>query len=237
MTAVSSTTESLGIAQNSNSARKDKLGQEDFLMLMTTQLQNQDPFKPMENGEFLGQMAQFGTVSGIEDLQKSFSTLAGSMYSNQALQVAGLVGKTVAVESNVGHLADGGTMQGSIGIPTSASDVAVSVYDQSGALVRRMSLGPQGGGLAEFTWDGKASDGSALPAGNYQVVAEATMGDEIIALPTLIEAEVKTVSFGPNGQNTSLELAGLGNWDFSEVRQIKNGSDAATTQSDIFPAQ
>ena len=44
---------------------KDQLGQEDFLKLMTTQLQNQDPFAPMENGEFIAQMAQFSTVTGI----------------------------------------------------------------------------------------------------------------------------------------------------------------------------
>ena len=44
---------------------KQDLGQEEFLQLMMTQLENQDPFKPMESGEFLGQLAQFGTVTGI----------------------------------------------------------------------------------------------------------------------------------------------------------------------------
>ena len=44
---------------------KEQLGQEDFLKLMTTQLQNQDPFAPMENGEFIAQMAQFSTVTAI----------------------------------------------------------------------------------------------------------------------------------------------------------------------------
>ncbi|HEU4618215.1 MAG TPA: flagellar hook capping FlgD N-terminal domain-containing protein, partial [Gammaproteobacteria bacterium] len=47
----------------------DKLGQADFLRLMITQLRNQDPFKPMESGEFLGQIAQFGTVSGIDEVR------------------------------------------------------------------------------------------------------------------------------------------------------------------------
>ena len=43
------------------SGSKDTLGQSDFLKLMTTQLQNQDPFAPMENAEFIAQMAQFST--------------------------------------------------------------------------------------------------------------------------------------------------------------------------------
>ena len=56
--------------------RKGDLGQEDFLHLMLTQLKNQDPFKPMESGEFLGQLAQFGTVQGLAGLQTSFDGLA-----------------------------------------------------------------------------------------------------------------------------------------------------------------
>ena len=51
--------------------KKTSLGQEQFLKLMTTQMTHQDPTKPMENGDFLTQIAQFGTVSGIQDLQKS----------------------------------------------------------------------------------------------------------------------------------------------------------------------
>ena len=66
-----------------------KLGQEEFLRLMITQLKNQDPTKPLDSGEFLGQLAQFGTVSGLADLKSSFTELAGSLVSNQALQAAG----------------------------------------------------------------------------------------------------------------------------------------------------
>ena len=61
-----------------------KLGQDAFLKLMTTQLKNQDPFEPMDNGEFLSQIAQFGTVTGIDDLKETFGDFANSMKSNQA---------------------------------------------------------------------------------------------------------------------------------------------------------
>jgi hypothetical protein len=57
-------------------AEAEELGQEEFLRLMMTQLRNQDPFKPMESGEFLGQLAQFGTVTGLGELQQSFEGLA-----------------------------------------------------------------------------------------------------------------------------------------------------------------
>ena len=76
---------------------KKQLGQEDFMDLMLTQMNNQDPFKPMENGEFLTQMAQFSAVSGLKDIKESFQGLADTMQSNQALQAASMVGRKVLV--------------------------------------------------------------------------------------------------------------------------------------------
>ena len=64
--------EKIGVKSNddTSSKKKDTLGQSDFLKLMTTQLQNQDPFAPMENGDFIAQMAQFSTVTGIAEICK-----------------------------------------------------------------------------------------------------------------------------------------------------------------------
>src|SRR5687768_6194672 len=87
----------LGVPQ---AAAKGDLGQEDFLQLMLTQLKNQDPFKPMESGEFLGQIAQFGTVQGLAGLQTSFDSLSASLVSNQALQASALVGRSALVETS-----------------------------------------------------------------------------------------------------------------------------------------
>ena len=74
--------------RSSEETKKDPgtLGMEDFMSLMTTQLKYQDPMNPMENGDFLGQIASFAQVTGLSDLQDSFSTFSNSMQSNQALQ-------------------------------------------------------------------------------------------------------------------------------------------------------
>ncbi len=74
----------------------DELGQEDFLTLMITQFQNQDPFEPMDNGQFLGQLAQFSTVSGIDSLNSGFAGLEGALRDEQALQAAGILVRRVA---------------------------------------------------------------------------------------------------------------------------------------------
>ena len=69
--------EKIGVKSNddASSKKKDTLGQSDFLKLMTTQLQNQDPFAPMENGDFIAQMAQFSTVTGITEMSNNMKAL------------------------------------------------------------------------------------------------------------------------------------------------------------------
>jgi hypothetical protein len=71
------------------------MGSEDFLTLMVAQLENQDPTKPLDNMQFMGQLAQFGTVSGIQELNEAFGGLSAALGSNQALQAASLVGRDV----------------------------------------------------------------------------------------------------------------------------------------------
>ena len=73
--------EKIGIKspESASPQRKSSLGQEDFLKLMTTQLQNQDPFAPMENGEFIAQMAQLSTVTGITEMGQTLKGLSDKL--------------------------------------------------------------------------------------------------------------------------------------------------------------
>ena len=214
--------EELGLSKSvQNGARKTELGQEDFLTLMTTQLKNQDPFKPMENGEFLGQLAQFGAVTGIENLQQAFEGLASSLSSNQAFQAASLVGHEVLVTGNTAQLVEGVPVTGAVELPNPVSSMSVGVYDQGGQLIRRMDMGDQAAGMAPFSWDGLAEDGSVAPPGNYEIRAEAIYGGANEAFDVLLARRVQSVSLPGSGVGMQLELAGLGQVDFSEIRQIR----------------
>ena len=55
------------------------LGQEDFLRLLTTQLQMQDPFDPVDNKEMLAQMAQFSSLAGISDMGETLGAIAAKL--------------------------------------------------------------------------------------------------------------------------------------------------------------
>ena len=199
---------------------RDSLGQEDFLTLMISQFQNQDPFEPMDNGEFLGQLAQFSTVNGISSLNSAFEGLAGSMQDNQALQAAGLVGRSVLAVTDVGTLNDGAPLKGGLELESSAANVQVDITNRSGELVQRLDLGQQPAGLVRFAWDGVDSSGQRADSGLYQVTARVIRGTEIESAPTVIEAEIQSVTLGQFGGGMTLNLAGGQEMPLGQVYQI-----------------
>lgn len=216
----------LGIDSNgtksAGSADAQTLGQDAFLRLMLAQLKNQDPFKPLQSGEFLSQLAQFSTVAGVKDLQSSFKDLSASLVSNQALQASSLLGRSVLVRRSSGALAAGGTMTGAVDVPSSAGSVVVNVMNASGELVRQLNLGPQAKGLADFSWDGMRADGTMAAPGLYNVSAQLMVnGNAQGGASVLLDARVESVTIAADQSGLTLSLEGLGDIAFSDVRQIR----------------
>jgi len=197
------------------------LGQEQFLKLMTAQMTHQDPTKPMQNGEFLSQMAQFGTVSGIQDLQQSFKDFAASISSDQTLQAASLVGRTVSAPSEEGLLAAGGEIKGTVDLPASSANVNLKILDPlTGDVIRIKSLGGHSAGTVPFVWDGMNDKGNLASPGVYKVQVEASMDGINTVLQTEIQARVESVSMGSGKNGLQVNLAGLGAVNFNQIKQI-----------------
>lgn len=213
--------DSLGLNSAAQTAKgKDTLGQSDFLELMTTQLMNQDPLKPMESGEFFNQIAQFSMVAGVEELQTSFQRVADAMYSTQALQASAMVGRSVLVPGDTVSLAEGGTVAAGVTLQASTSNLVVGVVDGSGQLVRRLDLGTQSAGDVAFTWDGLDGSGAAAPAGNYRLVAQMDYDGEAVALDTLVASRVNSVVMGKNGQGITLNLSNNEQVSLDDIAQV-----------------
>jgi flagellar basal-body rod modification protein FlgD len=212
---------SLGLTSNqSQTEKKDGLKIDDFMHLMVTELTHQDPFKPMDNSELATQISQFATVSGIDQLNSSFSSLSNSIHSEQALQAANLVGHDVLVASDLAALTPGEGVQGVIDLPRSATNITLRVSDLNGALIREMELGSHEAGKLRFNWDGYDTEGDILPAGRYRISTVATVDDVEIAPQVLVSAQVNSVSIGAPGQPMALNLNGLGNVSWNEVVEI-----------------
>jgi flagellar basal-body rod modification protein FlgD len=212
----------LGLNSPADGPKKpnDELGQSEFLELMTAQLQFQDPLEPMENGDFLGQMAQFGTVNGINTLNTTFNSLNSSFQSNQALQASTLVGRKVLIPSDIAHLGSTGGLSGSVELDQSASQVTVSVTNSAGQLVHQQQLGAQPEGISNFEWDGTNSTGAQQPAGNYSISAEVNNGTSVTAGSMFSVVDVESVTIGTAGQDLTLSVSGLGDISMSQVRRI-----------------
>ena len=152
-------------AAKATSASKDKtLSQADFLSLLTQQMRNQDPTKPMDSSQMLSQLAQISQVSATQSLQASFDSLSQSLQGNQLLQASGMVGRNVTVPSAAGQLQASG-LDGAVNVPDGGKAVLVQITDADGNVLRTLSLGTPASGLVAFHWDGKGDDGTALATG------------------------------------------------------------------------
>lgn len=206
----------LGLAAGPGSAgAKEQLGQEEFLELMVTQLRHQDPFKPMESGDFLGQIAQFGTVSGIGDVQKSLEELAGAFRGAQTLQAASLVDRDVRVAAREAWLPPDGRLRASVDVPEGVSDVEVEVYDLYGQKLATLPVDDEGA----LEWDGSLPGGEQAEPGFYELRATGDAEGETYELEVLVAGRVESVSTGGGG-NVSLTVTGLGVVDLARVRSI-----------------
>ncbi len=197
-----------------------ELGKNEFLKLMITQLNNQDPLSPQENGEFIAQLAQFSSVEGIENLNTSMNSMATSFRSSQALQASALVGRTVLINTDSTLLQPGGVVGGKIDLQSSAMDLKVNISNESGVLVNQVSLGSQQRGDVHFMWSGKDADGNQLPAGRYKFEAVASTGGVEAQVGMALSANVDSVSIDRNRAIT-LNLAGIGTVPLDEVQQIR----------------
>src|SRR5262245_47520860 len=195
-----------------------ELGQNEFLKLMMAQMKNQDPMKPTDPTQFLSQLAQFSTVTGIQNMQTSISDLASSLRSTQVLNGTSLVGHSVLAPGTTQTVDAGASVQGSVDIPAGASNAQVGVYDSGGVLVRQFDI-PSTKGLQDFTWDGKNNSGVPVPAGTYQFEVNANVVGQPTALDPLLFSPVQSVTIDPKNGSLTLNTS-AGAVDIGDVRRV-----------------
>jgi flagellar basal-body rod modification protein FlgD len=190
---------------------KNTLGQEDFLKLMTTQLQNQDPFAPMDNGDFIAQMAQFSTVTGITEINSNLTNLGSKLEPNRVATAAQFLGHSVLVPGQVVSPDDKGEIHGVVDLPSYSNDVGLTFTNPSGEIVHTMNLGTNDRGLVGFSWtdipdeikrnktrltiqayagNGQASDGISTAVYNKVIAASAPKNSEDVILETKDYGEI-----------------------------------------------
>ncbi|CAM4083047.1 MULTISPECIES: flagellar hook assembly protein FlgD [Pseudoalteromonas] len=204
--------------QVTNEKKSDALTQEDFFSLLTQQLSFQDPSKPADNDQMIAQMTSFTMAEGISNLNSKFESLAASMTSNSALQASTLVGKKALVGADTLDLNSSGEASGIIAVESPVKDLKLSITDSSGQLVRTINLDTQPAGGLRFNWDGKNEAGERLPAGEYSIKAEGSMGEEFTSLPVATYKNIESVSInGANGIIINTKAGAIKLTDVAEI--------------------
>lgn len=207
---------SLGTSGSKTASVTDQI-QDRFLMLLTTQLRNQDPLNPLDNAQMTSQLAQINTISGIEKMNATLGKMLDFYNAGQGMQAAGLIGKYVLVPGNNLSLANG-QAAGGVLLKEAADQVTVSVLDSAGAVVQTQQLGAHDAGNLAFNWDGKKADGTQMPAGNYRFSVSAVRGDSKVESTALQVGMVNAVT--RSGSNFLLDLGQAGQVGFADVQQI-----------------
>lgn len=194
MTLSSSSLAPTGVLPGSSKRNSlQELGSDQFIALMVAQMKNQDPMKPTDPSEFLGQLAQFSTVSGVRAMQESMGDMVASLRSSQMLSGIQLVGRDVLAAGNrVEH--DGlSKVRGATELPRGVAAAVMVVKDAAGSVVRQVPLNPSAG-PQEFEWDGKGEAGAVLPAGRYSIEVLASGGGRSESMNVLLRSKVDSVT-------------------------------------------
>jgi flagellar basal-body rod modification protein FlgD len=196
-----------------------QFGADQFITLMLAQIKNQDPLKPLEPAEFLGQLAQFSTVTGIQEMGSSVSDLVGSMRSSQALSGANLVGRDVLAPGDIAVFDGTTSVRAAVEAPSGAERVEFVVRDASGAVVRRAQVQPSVSGVTEMAWDGRADSGTVMPAGAYRIEALSRFGARGESAQVLRRSRVDSVTLDAAGRGIVLNTRN-GSLPLGAVRRV-----------------
>lgn len=211
----------LGINQpKENKKSSDTLGQDDFLKLMTTQLQNQDPFKPTDNTEMIAQMAQFSMVTGQTEMNESIKAISGQLSEFRIATAANMLGHSVLVSGNKAFPDAEGVVSGALDIPSTSTSTSVLYKSMNGDILHAEELGPQTAGLLGFRWENIPQN--VLDENEYITVeAFADTGAGLKSVGSSVFGEVLAASAGNTTEGVVYDVRGYGDVSASDVKRFK----------------
>lgn len=187
---VSSVTQDKSVSQSTENKSSSTtaikgLSQDDFLKLLLTQLQSQDPLKPLDNQEFAAQLATFNSLDQLININKKLDGFQDQQTRLSQLEATALIGKEVSAKGSSVSFTEGKAAALHYSLDASASRVVVNITDGAGNLVRALEVGSQSSGKQTVTWNGTDSTGTQVPTGTYtfSVSAIDANGNKVGATP------------------------------------------------------
>jgi len=219
---------SSALVQPSGAVGSSELGKSDFMTLFITQLQYQDPMKPMDSGEMASQLAQFSNMEATTKMSEDMEKLLEYQTSQNNLQLLTLLGTDIQVNGNRMGVVDGTITSTEFALPEASSSTVIEIYDAADNLIWQQDRGALSGGTYELNWDGKNMVGDSVEDGAYSYVVNA-----LDPLGQSIESEYRStgtvtgISFETG--SAVLTMDGFINTGVDQVVNVKNGTEKINT--------
>jgi len=196
---------------------KTAMGKDDFLKLLVTQLENQDPLDPLDNAQFTAQLAQFSSLEQLFDVNKNMEGLQSLQSSLNEAQALNFLGREVeAAGSRFAY--EGGDKELKFSVGDGAKEVYLGIYDSTGDLVRNEPMGAMSGGEHGYLWDGRDGNGNIMPFGTYSFELAASGDDGPVKTETFIAGRVDGVSYGSAGPVLSIDGVEIDSEDIIKIK-------------------
>jgi len=197
------------------------MGKDDFLRLLVTQLQNQDPLNPQDPTEFTAQLAQFSSLEQLFSVNDNLAQMAQSSRDSShldRLSALSMIGREIEVSGPDFHYNGGDPVEFGYTLDSAAPSITVKVVDGNGRVVAALSKEDESGGVHRYSWDGTGLNGQAVPAGDYRFQVERLDGDTATAVSTRIGSMVTGVDL--SGQGSVLNTA-AGDFSLEQVLNVR----------------
>ncbi len=155
------------LVQPDNAVGSQALDQADFMNLFITQLQYQDPMKPMDNYEMASQLAQFSNMQSTTKMSEDLESLLNFQTSQNDLQLLSMLDKQVQVAGDMMAVKDGAVTPTEFDLNDATDTVKLQVFDAADHLVWQEEKGGLAAGTYELGWDGNDLSGNAVNDGAY----------------------------------------------------------------------
>jgi flagellar basal-body rod modification protein FlgD len=207
-----------GLASSADKSEDSKeLGKDDFMQLLITQLANQNPLEPMENTEFVSQLAQFSTLELQQNMASAMELMALTQTAATNSQMVNLIGKRVIVPGN-GFTVDGEKpVELQFDLDGDAVPAQLIIKDANGQSVRTIDLTQFKEGTNEFEFDGKDNNGDFLEPGKYSYEIITQDGELVEGLTTYGNYLVDSVAY--EGTSVFLRSGGI-TIDLGDVSEV-----------------
>lgn len=214
-------------ASSTTSSSTSGLGMDAFLQLLVTQLQYQDPLDPMDDKEFVAELAQFSSLEQLTEINSGIEGLSSLSQEQQMIGAVNFIGKTIEANGTAVNVEDGAATSVTFTLPEDAATCLVNVLDSSGNIVRTVDLGATTAGQVEFEWDGKDYDGNAVDDGQYQVAVTATNADgDVMKVSSTMTGKVEGIQ--QVSGSYYLDIGGGRYVAFTDITNVV--SDTTTTE-------